>query len=354
MDPKVVKAKQRHQSPKVPSTTKSALAQKLEKNPYALAIDTPVRFCGITGARLPQHFLIKFGLKAHPKTGMPWYLPEDLAPTRVSPYLSRVKRGLQLHEPESPKSESHNVEPEWLDIQNEAETDSLHTDRAAVPYEDAEFMSSSTKETPSPHSPSLPSAQSRLPFSSVLAQSSVLNYMGKGKKWSRMTPQRIRENRAIKEQDIVWREDMETLVTKLLRKKVVEELTYLYTRNGGSQYLIWLGHNQGVEEVIIKRRPGCVILLEPNSPFLGKMDRLITKQEGAKVPDFVTVKDMERQIPVYDLPTMLGEEHMRSLRVSGADKFQVPTSIIRSRRTTMPVLMWLWKLRGFLGDYRKA
>ena len=70
LDPIAVKARHRFTAPK-PSgheIEKNDFQKELEANPFAQALATPVRQCGLTNARLPSHFLIPIVTHITPPT----------------------------------------------------------------------------------------------------------------------------------------------------------------------------------------------------------------------------------------------------------------------------------------------
>ncbi|KAK3078486.1 hypothetical protein LTS18_007396, partial [Coniosporium uncinatum] len=66
--------------PKLPSkySEKTDFQKRLESNPYALALSTPVRYCPLSHARLPTFFLNDFTLAPAPGSKDPWLLPSTL------------------------------------------------------------------------------------------------------------------------------------------------------------------------------------------------------------------------------------------------------------------------------------
>ncbi|KZZ94555.1 hypothetical protein AAP_01855 [Ascosphaera apis ARSEF 7405] len=62
---------------------KKAMFEKENKHPlaynvYARALASPIRACHATGVRLPNAFLISFGLVQHPETKALWFMPTNL------------------------------------------------------------------------------------------------------------------------------------------------------------------------------------------------------------------------------------------------------------------------------------
>ncbi|RDL41099.1 uncharacterized protein BP5553_01078 [Venustampulla echinocandica] len=78
MDPAFLQAKQAPHTMKAkPSNDSTELQQQLLKNPYALALASPLRKCQMTDTLLPRFFLQGFSLVADPETGKSYYTPRD-------------------------------------------------------------------------------------------------------------------------------------------------------------------------------------------------------------------------------------------------------------------------------------
>ncbi|EON67055.1 hypothetical protein W97_06172 [Coniosporium apollinis CBS 100218] len=81
MDPIIVSARQRYKEPKhtpKPSSL-TPFQKKLQQNPYAHILASPVRMCGSTQVRLPSFFHVDLYTKLHPETRDPWLLPTTLS-----------------------------------------------------------------------------------------------------------------------------------------------------------------------------------------------------------------------------------------------------------------------------------
>ncbi|KAB8297366.1 hypothetical protein EYC80_002711 [Monilinia laxa] len=68
MDPVFLEARNKHSAPKPPpSKERTAFQEQLAKNPYALALATPVRQCSATQLSLPSFFLQDFTVMRAPR-----------------------------------------------------------------------------------------------------------------------------------------------------------------------------------------------------------------------------------------------------------------------------------------------
>ena len=57
---------------------------------------------------------------------------------------------------------------------------------------------------------------------------------------------------------------------------------------------------------------------------------------------------------VYNLPTLLGPDHLRALRESSPTHFGGQYAVVKTKRTTTQVQMELWKLLGYLVQDEKS
>ena len=69
-------------------------------------------------------------------------------------------------------------------------------------------------------------------------------------------------------------------------------------------------------------------------------------------PPYATVPYRGRQIPLFNLCTLLGEKHLSSLRYQGNQEnpWSQPLYVIKNKNHTTKAIMWLWKLMGYLGE----
>lgn len=103
MDPTFLKAKEKPHAVKAkPRNDSSELHRQLLKNPYALALASPLRMCQITETLLPRFFLQGFHLVADPETGKPYYAPQNMKANRphgpVTYILARQSLIARMHD----------------------------------------------------------------------------------------------------------------------------------------------------------------------------------------------------------------------------------------------------------------
>jgi hypothetical protein len=220
MNPKYISAKEKHHTPKLPPSKNSTDLQKLlAKNPYALALATPMRSCRATSVVLPRYFLQDFNLLAHPETEEPWWMPRSLARKYTYPPPGEE----DIDGPGDGEAENNGTIPREFDIE-EAETGDMTIGKP-----------SKTTDS-SPESP--PSSRSIGRHAYVLARQPVMaEFEGKkgiiqqkqlGAAFSSQLRSHGPFQRFLLNTNI--RPDMSAFVLELLRRRVVEGLEYLVSR----------------------------------------------------------------------------------------------------------------------------
>ncbi|KAK2025553.1 hypothetical protein LX32DRAFT_567922 [Colletotrichum zoysiae] len=331
MDPRWMEARTRYRTPK-PKRPKDVLPagrfrKKLEANPYALALTTPVRFCKTSEAHLPKYFLQEFKLIENPETGGFWWTPGDLDVM----YAAK----------------------EW--------------ERDDEPREDG--------APPEPHNPAeTPVAQQkatgkllrRSPTCYVLARRPLLRSLSGSKKrtphgdrWRGLlsTREGPLTQRIIKRQ--VWREDMDDFILDNMRRNVMKYLVYFADLRAGQDhrsYLLRLGSWERAETI---PQRGCLLWYHTeNGP---------QRQGAATGPDVgdaavaapVTLEPFsmydvpkakyERKLPVYDLRWLLGEDHLAKLRE--IPMFRDSSLFLLRKQRSIPLQLYLWKLQAYMVEY---
>lgn len=265
----------------------------------AQALATPVRSCAITGVHLPNFFLIDFGLAPHPKTGKPWQMPKLSIDHNLS----------------SPNMAPSSEQP--LD-QNNTTLIQDATDAEAKP----------TNRRPS----------QTVAGSYVLNQRSAIRLMSdvKRRSYTQMIPHRWKQDTRFKTDDIVWREDMDSFVLDLMRKKALRLLEYL-----SSKPAAYIAICQDYADVQGKHQPGAVL-------WLGAPGCDANSKPGeAPPPPFAMVKYRSAShIPVFNLAALLGSEYLAKLRDSSR-LFTGTMAVIKQKRNALTTLMHLWKLMGY-------
>ncbi|KAL8952729.1 MAG: hypothetical protein Q9222_001378 [Ikaeria aurantiellina] len=303
MDPNFQASRNRFKTPKPEPTGKpSAFQEKLRKNPYAQALATPIRTCAITGARLPNYFLLDFGLATHPRTGKPWQIPR----LAIDP--------------------SATVTTEVPDTEKASEGTSTASS-------EGDGVSATTSSTQPP--------SRAVAGSNIVAQQSAMRLMSnvKHKSYMQMIPHRWKLDSRFKAGEIVWRKDMDTFVLDLMKKKLVQSLQFLSSRPAA-----YIAQCEGFEDIQKKHQPGAVL-------WLGNSDDDHQPHGNGEAPSFyamVKYRDAGH-IPIYNLPNLLGAEYLQQLRNSNKN-FDATLVVVKHKRNTVDALMQLWKLMGYVAS----
>ncbi|KAI9762759.1 MAG: hypothetical protein M1835_007984 [Candelina submexicana] len=331
MDPVVIAARELHKAPKpAPSKELTPFQTKLRHNVYAQALATPIRTCGVTQARLPLFFLLGFQIQAHPETGAPWYLPEGLSDEHPDSEIYQGRSRASQNSAADEGSENARISPVGIQhsVAQRPEAEKL------LAYQPEGRM---------------------VGRRSVVRDSQV--QVGKYKGWIRIIPRRLQEKNIVKIREIIWREDMETFILKLLRDRVTKRLRHLL--HGGSGYLA--KSTDGFDGVKDDMEVGCVLWLGPRtSPlqeesggsFEPRMPLLPPPAQFDDSLDLMTRKHSEDQVPVHNLSKLLGRAHLELLRSSGSF-FDSEVVVIKYKLDTLPARRQLWRLQGYLADNKQ-
>jgi hypothetical protein len=333
MDPAAIAAKQKHHAPKAPpSKNPEPFQQILAKNPYALALATPLRRCQLTYVGLPSFFLQDFNLMAHPETGDPWYVPRSLT-NKHMPAPPRKPTDLDL-----------GAEME-LDLESKDETqlDGQAEKIGREPGPDIGFtvytLSSqlairALMEKDGYATKSRPRRALRQAKHMGIPQSAHVQ----------LVPDRYRRAKIASKvvSKAAWRTDMHEFVLELLRRRTVEDLVRVIRLKRG--YIVGCS---GWDDAKAKPQVGAFLWTGGNGDM--EMD---VPHEFATL-DVSTQVDKTRKVPVHNLRALLGREKLAELREKlPSGIFQKEVLILRHKRVTVELEMRLWKLQGYLAEYR--
>ncbi len=272
------------------------------KSYLAQALATPVRQCAVTGSRLPNFFLLDFGLVSHPRTGKPWQMPKLAIDSNAcnSTVVSNLKSPDGNGALNNPASEA-------------TESTQRHVRTAAGSH--------------------------------IIAQQSAMNFIStfKQKSFMQMLPHRWKLDPRFKADQIVWRKDMDTFVLDLMRRKTVTLLKYL-----SSQPAAYIVRCQNYEDIQNRHQPGAVLWLgQPED------DENMTPSQENPPPYAMVEYRSSGYIPLYNLPALLGPDQLRQLRDVNKS-FQGTLAVIKRKRNTTDCQMQLWKLMGYMAAQTSA
>ncbi|KAF7948928.1 hypothetical protein EAE96_008108 [Botrytis aclada] len=294
MDPFFQAARSKHSAPK-PTPKKeerTAFQEQLAKNPYALALVTPVRQCTATQLSLPKFFLQDFTIMAHPTTSAPWHVPRSL-----SPHSSKVESSEQ-----------------------------------------------NTFHTPSLGSTTYVAMRQPLLQSFFKTKS---GYTGLYKKFGLMQAKSTARKHVVLQ--ATWRSDMDTFLLELMRRRTADLLEYLCQKK---HYIHKCAH---WEEVEFSQQTGCVLWMGQKLASSEEEKQGREQEQEQEVPpgEFETKRigpGGRKVVPVFNLRTMMGKQWIEKIR-EGNRIFGNQILVVKHTNPTKEIQMRLWKLQGYVATY---
>ncbi|TGO81507.1 hypothetical protein BPOR_1125g00020 [Botrytis porri] len=296
MDPLFQEARIKHSAPK-PQPKKedrTAFQEQLAKNPYALALATPVRQCTATQLSLPSFFLQDFTIMAHPTTSAPWHVPRSL-----SPHSSKVESSEQK-----------------------------------------------TSHTPSLGSTTYVAMRQPLIQSFFKTKS---GFTGIYKKFGLMQAKSTARKHVVLQ--ATWRSDMDTFLLELMRRRTAELLEYLCGKKS------YIHKCANWEEVEFSEQTGCVLWMGQKlaSREEGKQGLGQGQEQEQEVPpgEFETKRigpGGRKVVPVFNLRTMMGEQWIEKIREENRILGN-QILVVKHKNATKEIQMRLWKLQGYVATY---
>ncbi|KAI5865265.1 hypothetical protein GGS23DRAFT_558449 [Durotheca rogersii] len=408
MDPTFWEATRRHQAPKLRNCKpQNSVERQMRANPFAKALATPVRYCAITQVRLPRFFLQEFDTIGHPETGKPWLVPHSILPDE--PDARDEDEDEDEDDADSQGIQAAFEEAEWIGCaevtgnvetsENAQDSESLEGMDGKESVESAESpeaagegkeSTESTEAAPSelhnaqadpesaepklqngepegaaaasppppPHAAPSPSKEQEPPRGqavSVLARRDLLAaFVTKGTGLEHAARRLGGAGTTFRHlaKYTVWRRDMDSYILALLRDAAASELRYLsgLCAAGDRHYFDpcadW-------DEVRRKHRG--------NILWFGEPAATAATAAAAQPPGLFAVLDVAGYTPkgdaanyslvVHNVPLLLGEDHARRLADEAA-AFRDGSLFMFVSRRTAEVQVKLWKLHGYLSDYR--
>ncbi|KUJ10985.1 uncharacterized protein LY89DRAFT_595519 [Mollisia scopiformis] len=299
MDPTFQQAKAKRRIPKQPpSGVLTPFQQDLAKNPYALALSTPMRRCRLTDVNVPKYFLQDYKILSHPITGVPYFLPASLSRKHTKEKTEERPKMI-----EGITSYTLNYRKALSSMQNP--TGGYFTSR-----------SGSNKRA-----------------------------------HHRLVPQGLRDVKPAMKMVMAsrWRPDMEDFVLELMRRRCVEHLVDLASLKRG--YLVGCADWEDAAS-----KPSVAAFLwtggigdEPINPPTDFATLDLGMEGGLKGGE----KKKRRKVPVYNLRNIIGEEKLIELRNVGSGIFGRDVVALKHKKMTVELQMQLWKLQGYMADYEK-
>ncbi|OJJ79892.1 uncharacterized protein ASPGLDRAFT_920431 [Aspergillus glaucus CBS 516.65] len=284
--------------------------QELARNPWAMALASPLRMCTVTGTRLPKAFLGDWGMIRRSNTADPeklWIMPVGLLKDELSRTLKGPLNFLKLR----------------------------IVDRLPLLKQLTKPLSRSTGGKKSPLVKLIPQRWKH-PFGPMTSQEDRL---------------------------LVWRGDMPDFVFGRLRKDALKKLKRACGEHGqemNDSSRAWSvveldGDSEALVEALKGVEPvermgsGAVLVMGQKPQTQNQSEGLEESQKRvSNFPDYVTLPQVQSKVPVFDLSILLSECDMEALRAYD-QRFQSTALFLRPDDTTsVDAVLALWKLKGFI------
>ncbi|ETS77291.1 hypothetical protein PFICI_11165 [Pestalotiopsis fici W106-1] len=336
MDPTFWEARDRfkQQKPK-PGKLRNVFERRFQKNPFAQALATPVRYDSMTRLRLPSFFLQDFNVVLHPETGKPWWVSKSLA----------------LHQPpaEDAAAEADDAVAEVTIEDDMGGVAEAAVDLSVKPVDlpgPQDAVSSATQSNEPPESTSAG------PSTYVLARQDVIKSMAPVKKSRRNTAPEGGNSEFYRKffgssnskfkplgAKAIWREDMDQFVLQQMREQVVQDILYLsmMCETDKRYYIVKCF---GWDDVKFKHK-GAVLWFGHDSEQVkpGPFSTFDLSSEKGKV-----------SLVVHNMPMLLGQELADKVKMQGGVLQDGSIFMLAGRRTT-DLQLRLWKLQGYIYDF---
>ncbi|KAJ5639300.1 uncharacterized protein N7484_007162 [Penicillium longicatenatum] len=292
--------------------------EPLAKNPWALALASPMRTCSLSGARMPRALMGEWGLVRKPNTEEMYLLPVDLLRESLE---GRNTKG---------QNQSQNAAA--------AEDNSPMKARKEKFGRQLVFLMTNF-------------------MSSLRAISKPLGKTG-GKKpaVSRLIPFRWKHPQgpitAREERQLVWMDNMPEYMLRHMRSKVVKQLVAacLKSNHLGAANRVWSAiemqvySHSALSEALDRLEPmeqmecGAVILLGGHK----------NENSSGSFPKSVILSQNQRGVPVFDLSTLLSHSDLAKLREAVPHFHQSALFFRPNNKAVSELMLSLWKLKQFL------
>ncbi|KAK0727443.1 hypothetical protein B0T26DRAFT_638517 [Lasiosphaeria miniovina] len=349
MDPAFHEARQRFTKPKpkLPSFPLTKFQRHLARNPYAIALASPVRECPITATKVPRFFLQGFNLLKPNETTKAWFVPRDLE--------KKEKRV---------PAESEEAEADEEASQPPAESNEIETEEAKTGLPPAaEGKQHSTTATADSRRVGIATGSG----SYILAHQELLKkFLVAGSKFRDGHKKLFRGGASVRYKKAlngaVWRKDMHTFLLELMRRRLAEELISLATmvEKDHRQYIVKCASYGAAKE---EKHRGCLLYLGPphaDSAEEANPEAIQSSPAPAAVSPSVPepparfstmavegARNYGRTLAVHDLRPVLGPEHLNRLR-QGSALFRDGELFLLARQRSLPTQLKLLKIQNYL------
>lgn len=149
----------------------------------------------------------------------------------------------------------------------------------------------------------------------------------------------------------VWRDDMPSFILELMRRRIVEQLLCLarLCEDEGRKYITKLGSWDDIKD---SQHRGCVLWLPPGGQEPKGGNGVSVTGRPAEYATFdVEGARFDRKLLVYDLSTLLGQQHTDRLRQDSSILAEGSLFLL-GRQRTIQLQLKLWKLLGYTATFR--
>ncbi|UNI17896.1 hypothetical protein JDV02_004205 [Purpureocillium takamizusanense] len=318
-DPAWMKSRRRQRKAD-PSKPVGRFRKKLAKNPFARALESPIRRCQYTTVLLPRYFLQDFELVTHPKTGTAWWAPGPLSFGKLAPEGSEAA----------------------------ANTD----DDVNTPVSEAELpdqnLPAAMRPAGSPPEAPAPSARPRGPLTSyTLGRKSVVDSLGGKNKRYTSVLLAVRTGMAVAPnmRNPIWREDMGDVLLRMMRRLATDALvTCAIPAKASKGAMESLRPFSNWAEVDRTKPGGCVLWLPDDSCHPMRAAPFATLD--------VTDARYNQKMVIYNMPWLLGNLEFERLKRESHTFRGHQIVVLRHGRSNavMQLHLLLWRLQGYLAQ----
>ncbi|RAL12289.1 uncharacterized protein BO97DRAFT_424811 [Aspergillus homomorphus CBS 101889] len=294
----------------------------LTKNPWAVALASPVRYCSLTGYRMPTEFLNNWGLDEHPEGSL------FLHPTALLPAPSVPVPGSSSPSASSSPSSPSSPSPPQLPP----------TPRTAPAIKNLRAWIVNRLPLLTHITETLSAKTARIP---AITHAFPLRW--KPPLGPLTEPLLAR---------CVWRQDMPQFLTRMMRRQVGGRLRKAASQtNDSAARQVWtpllregcdLTEKALVDalnkmEPIVRMRVGAVLVLRPMTS---------EPEPGLPLTSFFHLPQTGSKVPVFDVTRLLDGEDLACAKLEG----QAAVFFRPDDRPTVDAMLGLWKLAGLLRE----
>lgn len=163
----------------------------------------------------------------------------------------------------------------------------------------------------------------------------------------RILPYRWKEDPSLKASEIVWREDMDVFVLKMLRESLIKKLDYLALRPKA-----YITACDDYNKISDHKQIGAVLWLGPGPslPSQRSSSDPTADNQDQGPPLYAMYRYKDQYIPFYNLLLLLGSANTQVLKDSKSARFRTQIAVIKAKRPTIELHLELWKLMGYMAN----